>query len=130
MGRSGLCDSMVGGLTFAFLDGADGIVDLAGDAAIGVVVASSAVAEVASSAIAEVASSAVAKVASLADAGVASLADAGVASLANAGVASLVDIVEAASLVDITSVVTASVVLWDEGNVPSDSVCDDDDYHS
>ena len=33
------CDSMVEGLTFAFLDGADGIVDLAGDAAIGVMVA-------------------------------------------------------------------------------------------
>ena len=31
------CDSMVGGLTFAFLDGADRIMDLAGDVAVGVV---------------------------------------------------------------------------------------------
>ena len=67
-----------GGLTFACLDSADGIVDLAGDAAVGAVssvvagVASSAVADVTSSAIAEVASSAIADVASLAVAEVAS----------------------------------------------------------
>ena len=91
------CDSMVGGPTFAFLDGAEGSVDLAGDAAIGVV--SSAIAEVASSAdlagaassvVAEVASSAVAEVVSSADAETASSADlAGEAPSADlAGVAS------------------------------------------
>ena len=130
------CDSMVGGLTFAFLDGADEIVDLAGDAAVGVVssvvaevassaiaemvpsavdevvpsaiagVASSAVAEVASSAVAEVAPSAVVETVSSVIAEVASSAVDEVASLADAGVASPADIVEAATLVDSASVDT------------------------
>ena len=137
------CDSIIGRLTFTFLDGA-------GDAAVGVVslivaeVASSAVAEVASSPDAEVVFSAVAEVAPSAVAGVASSAVAEVASSAVAEamssavaeavssavakVASPADIVEVSSLVDSASVDTAGVAFWKEGVVLSDSVCDYDDY--
>ena len=106
VGKSGVnyCHSVVGGPTSAFLSGADGIVDLAGDVTVGV------------SSPANLAGGVTIEVTSLADAGVASPADlAGgvtieVTSPADAGVASPADLAEVASSADLAGDITISVL--------------------